>query len=72
MPHTTRSCPRPGCDRKIRRDQYACRNDWFALPVAIRNAINTAWHNGGPAAILTPAYREATANAQTHWKARNA
>lgn len=72
MPHTTRPCSRPACERKIPRSQYACRADWFALPKEIRDAINLAWRNGGPAAILTPAYRDATAAAQAWWETRDA
>jgi hypothetical protein len=72
MPHTTRPCSRPACAARIPRSQYACRNDWFALPKPIRDAINTAWRTGGPAAILTDAYRNATAAAQASWETRDA
>ena len=72
MPHTTRECSHPACEARISRSKYACTPDWFALPKEIRDRINTAWRNGGPAAILTDAYRNATAAAQAWWETRNA
>ena len=36
MSHT---CPRPGCDRAVSDDMFACRPDWYALPEQIRADI---------------------------------
>ena len=39
-------CPAPGCEARVERDRYACKVDWFRLPLPLRHAINRAWHHG--------------------------
>lgn len=46
-------CPRPGCERKVPDDMYACRGDWYALPTEIRNAIWRAYLDGDEAEHMT-------------------
>lgn len=37
------TCPAPGCTRQVPRTQFACRSDWYRLPLDIRAAINTGY-----------------------------
>ena len=40
------ACPRPGCDRRVSDDMFACRPDWFALPEPVRRRIWQTWTTG--------------------------
>jgi hypothetical protein len=43
---TTHTCPAPSCDQQVPYHQFACKGHWFALPKALRDAINDAWFSG--------------------------
>lgn len=61
---TTHECPRPGCNRRVAADEYACRGDWYALPVDIRQQIWRAWRSGDAGA-----HQAARANAADWYRA---
>ena len=65
-----RRCPRPGCNRPIPRDLFACRTDWIALPGHVKRDITRAWNAAGASshAVLTDDYRDATERALKHWE----
>lgn len=37
---TTHECPAPACLRRVPRQQFACRGDWFRLPLELRRVIS--------------------------------
>jgi hypothetical protein len=39
-------CPAPGCGRTIPTSLFACRTDWYRLPKATRDKINSAYYQG--------------------------
>lgn len=38
----THECP-GGCGVQVRFDMFACREDWYRLPLPLRKAINFWW-----------------------------
>jgi hypothetical protein len=46
---TSHHCPRNGCTRRVPPDQLMCREDWYAVPKPVRNAVWRAWRNGAGA-----------------------
>lgn len=54
---SSHQCPRPGCTRRVPMDMYACRSDWYALPVEIRTAIWRTWSAGDDAGHLAATTR---------------
>jgi hypothetical protein len=53
----THQCPAGGCTRRVPAHMLMCREDWYRVPKALRNALWTAWDGGRGAG--TPPHREA-------------
>lgn len=64
-------CARPGCSEDVADHLLACRDDWFALPVPIRNKVTLAYQklrrSGGRHGKV--AYRRALLEAVRVWGA---
>lgn len=60
----THLCP-GGCGKQVPSHLYACRYDWFRLPINIRNAIWHAYTNHGQ---LSSQHVEAMNNARTWYE----
>jgi len=45
---TTHKCPGVLCGGRVQvpASRLMCREDWFAVPVAERDAVNAAWDRG--------------------------
>lgn len=43
---TTHSCFWPKCQAQVPIERYGCKIHWYALPLAMRDDINRAWHGG--------------------------
>jgi hypothetical protein len=41
-----RTCARPGCERLVPSNLLACREDWFALPKPLRDAVWRHYRQG--------------------------
>lgn len=66
MADGSRTCPAPGCGRRLPRERFACRTHWFALRPRTRREVGDAWHaflyQGRPAlSLLLAAQRRAVA-----------
>ena len=40
------SCPWPGCEERVPRHLWGCRDHWFALPRDLRQQCSWAWRYG--------------------------
>lgn len=56
MPETNHGCP--GCGTPVSRSLVACRTCWWALPAALRDAINAAWQQRRRTPASTAAIRD--------------
>jgi hypothetical protein len=48
-------CARPGCREQVPNGMLACRNDWMALPLEVRQQVRDGW-----------SFRKATGEAADH------
>ena len=39
----THGCAAPGCNERVGKAMLMCRTHWFRLPVALRDAVTSAW-----------------------------
>lgn len=62
-PPTDHECPRPACRARVPRSRFACRLDWYALSVPVRQAIYATAH----LSILDPTRRDALKAAREEW-----
>lgn len=63
MRPTQHECPADGCGRTIPTNLFACRVDWYRLPKATRDRINSAYFQGDGS------YLEAAMEAQAWYDA---
>lgn len=57
----THECPRDGCTRRVPKRMLMCREDWFRVPAALRDAVLAEWDGGRGDG--SPAHRAAIADA---------
>lgn len=43
-PSNRHECSVPGCGELVPLEMLMCARHWFAVPLAIRNEVWTAWH----------------------------
>lgn len=62
------NCPWPGCERRVPRHIWGCRQHWYMLPEDIRRKIGASWR-GGTVGEHMAALEEADSWIETHYGA---